>query len=276
MIEITPYTMQQDLESMIRTIFSLPETTRVIIKDIIIEKTQSEETRHQSITSAVKQSYHDILSDIDLTIPIKLSPSDKITPDLYASAIGRYGITRDDCLGFQFQKGNHIYRFIRKNGIRYDLKFEITVDETAPQLSPEDFAASEDPAVLQSLQTREAPDNFWFLQIQALAKLYRKDHLIADHLANININETLVLQMIQRDNQYKTNFHRHGYQEELEYQQAIPQECPHHGPNATFNTIADKLWNVSYAYDKLAIDHFPTYQPRKEIFFKIWECYART
>lgn len=276
MTEITPQIIQQEMKIMVHTIFSLPETKDVKIKDITIEKNQSEETMDKALSAAVEKSYHDALSDIDMTIHVVLSPADKITSDIYAKNIERYGITRENCLGFQFQEGNYIYRFVRKDGIRCDLVFEFTLDENAPLLKSEEFTLNDKASQTPEEQINQAADNFWFLQIQALAKLYRKDHLIAAHLANMNLNETLVLQMIQRDQAYGTNFHRYGYQEELQYLQDIPEECPYKSENSTFNYIADNLWRASCAYDKLVKQDYPFYRERRDTFFEIWECYARS
>ena len=60
-------------------------------------------------------------------------------------------------------------------------------------------------------------NRFWFVQIQALGKLYRKDFLISNHLANMNLNETLVQQMVLRDMEHGTNHHRYGYVEKIAY-----------------------------------------------------------
>ena len=50
----------------------------------------------------------------------------------------------------------------------------------------------------QLSDTIENINRFWFIQIQALGKLYRKDYLISSHLANMNCNETLVMQIVLR------------------------------------------------------------------------------
>ena len=67
---------------------------------------------------------------------------------------------------------------------------------------------------------------FWFVQIQALGKLYRNDFLISSHLANSNINETFVQQMVLRDLKYHTNHHQYGDKEDLIYLKYTGQ-CPY-------------------------------------------------
>lgn len=60
---------------------------------------------------------------------------------------------------------------------------------------------------------------------------FRNDFLISSHLANVNINETLVLQMVLRDLKYHTNHHRYGYKEEPAYLKYTAQ-CPYKSGNA--------------------------------------------
>lgn len=63
-------------------------------------------------------------------------------------------------------------------------------------------------------------DAFWFIAVQALGKLLRRDYLIAAHLSHMLLMDTLVEQMVQRDKEYHTNYHRYGYSEALRYLQA--------------------------------------------------------
>ncbi len=120
-------------------------------------------------------------------------------------------------------------------------------------------------------------NSFWFIAVQALAKLYRRDYLIADHLTNLLINETLVVQMIERDNRYGTNFHRYGYSEELAYQickemQAVLPFC-HSAKDGTFLYIADKLFRAAKTYDRLSAAANPAYEKRCACFYALWHCY---
>ncbi len=118
----------------------------------------------------------------------------------------------------------------------------------------------------------ENVDKFWFIQIQALGKLYRKDHLISSHLANRNINETLVQQMILRDLKYQTNHHRYGYEEELTYLK-YTMLCPYQSGNVVFDDIADRIYATALACDELAALFYDSYEPRSKCFFDIWEYY---
>lgn len=272
MVEINKEIIYQELIKRIDKIFSLPETCAVKIRDIIIEKSQAKDDIHKFARQAVEMSYHDVLSDIDLLVVVKLSPKDVITKERYMKMIYRYGITRDCYLGLVFVPENMMYRIILQNGMRYDFGFEFIYDDNVHAIirTPETGVEIEN-----EKWSLDNIDRFWFVQIQALAKLYRNDFLIGDHLANMNVNETLVQQMVLRDIEYKTTFHRYGYQEKLEYLQVDENECPYKRDNEIFNIIAAKIYAASIAYDKLAFHFYPSYKERKKILFNIWECYDK-
>ncbi len=65
----------------------------------------------------------------------------------------------------------------------------------------------------------ENADAFWFIAVQALGKLLRRDYLIAAHLSHMLLMDALVEQMAQRDEEYHTNYHRYGHSEALRYLQ---------------------------------------------------------
>lgn len=88
----------------------------------------------------------------------------------------------------------------------------------------------------------------------------------------MNLNETLVQQMVLRDMKYGTNHHRYGYEEELIYVK-YQGMCPMKSGNDTFDLIADKLYSAALAYDELTKIFYPEYEGRSEIFFEIWKCY---
>ena len=100
----------------------------------------------------------------------------------------------------------------------------------------------------------------------------RKDYLISSHLANMNCNETLVMQMVLRDLRYGTNHHRYGYAEELEYVRDLGKS-PYGTGDRAFDRIADRLYAAALTYDRLAKEFYPRYQNRSAGFFAIWDCY---
>ncbi len=204
MIEINKNIIYQELKTKIDKIFSLPETSAVKIKNIVIEKTQDKDYIYKMAKQAVEISYHDVLSDIDMSVMVKLSSKDTITKEQYVKMLDRYGITRDYCLGLVYIPENTMYRIILRNGMRYDLSFEFIYDDNVNNIIAISNTFIEKDNEKWPLANI---DRFWFVQVQALGKLYRNDFLISDHLANININETLVQQMVLRDIKYGTNFH---------------------------------------------------------------------
>lgn len=264
-MEISKQMMMGNFEQFVQHMFTLPEISRIYVKDILIEKEQSASEFHQRIEYIMEKSYHDVCSDVDVNIQVQLSPADSVTPDAYMKRISRYGFKRDTCLGILYIPENHVYRIIMKNGMRYDLIFSFTENEKALPIE----------AVMDSEEREpDKADGFWFIQIQSLAKLYRGDFLISDHLVNMNLNETLVLQMILRDEKYNTNFHRYGYREKLEYLHYLDSNCIYAGEDTVFNSIANKLYAAALAYDSLAEQYMENYEKRSHLFFDIWDCYA--
>lgn len=184
--------------------------------------------------------------------------------------IDRFGIRTENCLGIAFVEESKMYRIILKNGLRYDFGFEFEYDPAADCIImteiEQEYSNPEWPL--------EKVNRFWFVQIQALAKLYRNDFLIGDHLAHMNLNETLVQQMVLRDIKYGTNHHRYGYCETLEYRKN-QEKCPIHSLNEQFNLIADKLYCAAVTYDELTKAFYPEYISRTPYFLTIWNCYEQ-
>ena len=161
-----------------------------------------------------------------------------------------------------------MYRIVFKDGIRYDFGFEFQYgDKYIPVELQEEPKRYSNPA-----WSINKVDEFWFVMVQALGKLYRKDYLISAHLANINVNETLVQQMVLRDIEYGTNHHRYGYSEELNYRK-YEGENPFLTGDDTFDGIACKLYAAAKAYDELTKEFYPEYEARSEVLFNIWRCY---
>jgi hypothetical protein len=168
------------------------------------------------------------------------------------------------------------------SGIRFDISFYIKADENAPiyhfleEMQKDGKAEEGHEGRHEGKQDKwdlKKVDSFWFVEIQAIAKLMRGDYLIADHLANIQINETLVAQMIERDLLYETNFHRYGYREVLDYKSDEIPGCQVEGQDKTYNMIADKLYSAAISYDRLIQRLNPEYEERRHILFEIWKQY---
>lgn len=110
----------------------------------------------------------------------------------------------------------------------------------------------------------ETPDTFWFVAVQALGKLLRRDYLISAHLSHMLLMETLVDQMVQRDQQYGTNHHRYGYGEELAYRQTeLSPYADLLAGDDTYTHIAAQLIRAALC------------RQEAETFFAIWRNYLK-
>ena len=244
-------------------VFAHAEISSACVKDIVITR----ETMSEAGREAFDACFHDLYSDIDMSLRVCLPKNSSVTPEDYLKRIDRFGVNEDTALGWMFVPITQVYRIIFKNGMRYDLVF--------------DFEYSDDVVLdLGDVVTTEENPNwpmdninrFWFIQIQALGKIYRNDYLIGAHLANMNCNDTLVMQMIMRDLEHGTSHHRYGYSEELEYVKALGK-CPYKSDGPTFTRIADSIYAAALAYDRLAKYFYPQYLDRSDSFFDIWEWY---
>ena len=256
-----------ELNKLLSAIFALEEIDCVKIRDIEI---RNDARREEKVEEALEESYHDCYSDVDLAVVVKLSPKETITQAQYMKRIDRFGFGRENCLGILFVEENSMYRIVQKNGIRYDFGFHFVCDDSAKKISMEPERQYYD----NPKWPVENIDRFWFIQVQALGKLYRNDFLIGDHLANMGLNETLVQQMVLRDIQHNTNHHRYGYSEKPVYLKT-GNGCPYKTDNEVFNLIADKLYCAALAYDELAVPFYPEYEKRSPVYFEIWESYEQ-
>ena len=190
--------MEESFLQYLVDIFQHPEITSAGVRDIVITRETINETGKQ----AFEAGFHDIYSDTDLSVKVRLPKNGSITPEDYMKRIDRFGVSKDTALG----------------------------------------------------------------------KLYRKDYLTSSHLANMNCNDTVVMQMIMRDMEYGTSHHRFGYAEELEYVKELGKN-PYKNDDATFNRIADHLYAAVLSYDRLAKHFYPAYQGRSDEYFAIWDWY---
>ncbi|MDE7222832.1 MAG: hypothetical protein K2O34_03490 [Acetatifactor sp.] len=264
MIELSKNSVEINLYSLADKLLSLPEIECIKIRGLEIRRSNQKEM----IKSAVNECYHDSYSDIDLCVVVRLSDEGGISPGEYVKHIERWGLLSEAILGICFVPENSMYRIVLKNGMRYDWGFEFVIQKNAPSIE----LTSIIPQNNNVNWPIENVDRFWFVQIQALGKLYRSDFLISSHLANVNINETLVQQMVLRDLKYNTNHHRYGYKEELTYLKYIAQS-PYKSGNNTFDDIAGRIYSAALAYDELVCFFYDNYEPRSKAFFDIWKCY---
>ena len=249
----------------IDSLLCLPEIKGVKLCDIVIQNNADKEA---NVNKALNRSYHDCYSDSDIKLLVHLPTNSKITPAEYMKHPARFGVNPDQYLGFLVTGDSGIYRIIFQDGTRYDLGFEFRYDDSFPDIEmekePERYSNPQWPI--------EKVDAFWFVMIQALGKLYRRDYLISSHLANVCVNDTLVQQMILRDLEQGTTHHRYGYSEKLTYRKYEGQNKFVTGDD-TFDIIADKLYAAALAYDELTKEFYSAYEARSTILFDIWRCY---
>lgn len=264
MVCLSRGSMESAFEKFLKTVFEHPEIISVSVRTIIINR-ESIETAGKR---AFEAGFHDCCSDIDLSVKVLLPSDGSVTPDMYMKRIDRFGVSTVSALGWFFVPENRIYRIIFRDGMRYDFGFEFEFAEEANL----DLGKQPSPGEQNDHWPEDHINRFWFVQIQALGKLYRKDYLISSHLANMNCNETLVMQMVLRDLKHGTNHHRYGYAEGLEYVRDLGK-APYRTGDQIFDRIADHLYAAALTCDRLAKQFYPHYQNRSAGFFAIWDCY---
>ena len=246
-------------------IFMHREIISACVKEVIITRDTVEENGRK----AFEAGFHDVYSDTDLSLKVRLPKDGSVTAEEYLKRIDRFGVSEDTALGWMFVPVNHVCRVVFKNGLRYDLCFEFIYEGDEPvDLGPYDAEEDNPEWPVENI------NRFWFIEVQALGKLYRRDYLISSHLANMNCNDTLVMQMIMRDQKYATSHHRYGYSEKLEYVSDLGR-MPYGSDDAAFCRIADHLYAAALAYDRLVKHFYPGYQGRSSEFFAVWDAYER-
>ncbi len=269
---INEETMKQGALKFIQTLFGLSEVYKVAIKDIVISSPEDME----NIEKGLALCYHDKLSDVDVNAWVRVSYADfqRQTP-LYRNYLKRLGLW-EEIFGLLFVErssdgsGKEGLRICLKSGFRMDFTCFVRCDEDIPDLPKEDLKQQTD-----IYEKQDKADAFWFIAVQALAKLLRRDYLIADHLSHMLLMEGLVLQMEERDEAYQTNFHRYGYAEKLAYRDIDISGCEKYlkSNDDTYRQIAENLCRAVLSYDKLAALASPLYQERSGVFWEIWDSY---
>ncbi|MDP4093506.1 MAG: hypothetical protein Q8920_09110 [Bacillota bacterium] len=257
-IDLTKEFMYMEFKSTLQSLFNLPEIEKIEIKGIQIPSLRNEDI----IKKAFDKSFHDKYSDVDIQIGIKLDKED-YSCDSY-TFLKKIGIKKEDILGMSYshnQDNGEVIRLCKTNSMRYDLIINAVNTKGEP--------------ILLFNNNYNKADNFWFIAVQALGKLMRKDYLISSHLAHMLIQEGLVLQMEMRDKEKNTNIHRYGYEEELEYLKVFNDEDSAFArtPNETYNYISKLLYSAVKSYDRLSYLIDNSYKQRFENYLEIWACY---
>jgi len=138
----------------------------------------------------------DVFSDVDMEIFIAGNTPVNIK-EVLAAVSGRFAPV------FGYEVISHsrkdVIRLCLENGMRFDLLFRYSCDKEA--LDRDDSFAGKVDAVV---------NQFWFIAALVLAKLGRRDNLIAAHLALEAWQLVVVVQMLERDNKKGTSIHRFG------------------------------------------------------------------
>lgn len=271
--------MKKEAESFLLVLFALPEVEKVKIKDVFISSIDDCE----NLLKGLNECFHDKYSDIDITAYVKLHPSEYNHVTLfYKEYFWRLGF-QDRILGVIFNARDNGVEFMRiclTSGMRFDFACHCRLDEKAPIIGQSSLVFGEEKNKNQQLEPpngweMEKVDSFWFIAIQALGKLMRRDYLISSHLGHMLIMEGLVAQMILRNNQYNTNFHRYGYGEKLEYLSDVPPLPKEfmRTDDEGYNHIAELLFSAVISYDSLVPQLNAGYTSRKDVFLAIWRSY---
>jgi hypothetical protein len=272
-MNINKEVMEQEAISFLSVLFTLPEVEKVQIKDVFILSMDD----NLNIKKGLELCYHDKYSDVDINVYLRLHPEDYYgeTP-IYKRYFSRLGI-KDRIFGIILQKridDKEGIRICLNNGVRIDFSCFCRCDETAKLLK---YAQTtiEESKNLTSKDDLEKAQWFWFVAVQALGKLMRKDYLISSHLAHMLIMEGLVTQMLMRDDQYGTNFHRFGYSEQLEYLKvdiSYVNKFKIHN-DETHNHITELLYQAVVSYDELEMKLNNRYVSKLQLFMEIWNEY---
>ena len=241
-------------------LFRLPECAGLEIRQMTIRREEFRETtdRKRMIEAAMDACWHDGYSDIDMKVLATGGPNHPL------DWLEPVGVDEAHCLGFLVVPESRTCRIVFREGFRYDIT--VAVPDAAPV---------QDTQTLEpSLWPRAAVNRFWFVLVQALGKLYRQDYLIARHLAHMQLNETLVQQMVLRDIRLGTRHHRYGGREEAVYQRYVGM-CPFRTGDTAFDEIAGLLYCAARAYDELLKAFYPVETARTPDFEKIWLQYEQ-
>lgn len=262
-IIITKEFMYKELRNLLKLLFALPELESIVIKEVVIQSVNDE----KSINRAVDRSFYDIYSDVDIHIKIKLSEHEyKGNSSIYADCMSRLGFA-NDILGMSHyctEPRGEVIRICKTNGMRFDLIITATYVEDTPLLPH-----------IHISENCEKINNFWFVAVQALGKLMRKDYLISTHLAHMLIQEGIVLQMVMRDKEKNTSIHKFGYAEELDYLNIFNNEEVYFKKTSdeTYNYISKLIYSAVKSYDRMVPLLNASYKSRIGNYLDIWSCY---
>ncbi len=255
----------EELIKFMNLVFNVSEVRYIRVQGVEFERQAYEK---EKLELAIERSYHDCFSDVDMHIGVALpTQNEEELREYKRNWIEHIGIQQKDRLGCYYEPKSEIVRCVLKNGMRYDIGYEFYLDENRDSIRYKKTKIEDNPD-----WPIEKIERFWFNQILALGKLYRKDYLLSDSCANTDLSETLLQQRVLRNIKHGKTSHRYGYGEELLYKRFM-NKCVFKSDDSTFNEVADKIYAAALAYDELIKNFYPIGQERSGVFFEIWESY---
>jgi hypothetical protein len=143
----------------------------------------------------------DVFSDVDMKVSLLTNALVNMK-----NLISAFSERVSGVLGYEIHNNydNDVLRMCLNNGWRYDLTFVYPEPQKRNAV---------DLSFLDKVEN--TVNSFWFASSMALVKLGRNDYLIAAHLALELCQLVIVMQMLVRDEEKKTNIHRFGDREDV-------------------------------------------------------------
>ena len=107
-VKMTKDNMEEAFLRYLEDIFQHPEIISAAVRDIVITR----ETRCEAGKQAFEAGFHDIYSDIDLSVKVNLPKNGSVTPEDYMKRIDRFGVTKYTALGWMFVRINKMFLII--------------------------------------------------------------------------------------------------------------------------------------------------------------------
>jgi len=200
--------------------------------------------------SVVDPNSLDVFSDVDMKILLAYNDSLNIKSFIQELPKQFYPV-----FGYEIHNYNEhdVLRLCFENGWCFDFTF-VYPQPRESQTADSYFFNKVDSVINQ----------FWFLSVGVLTKLGRNDFLIASHLALELCQLIIVIQMLIRDDEKKTNIHRFGDGEDVPVLRSLVSNERDSFSMETKNEILNILFNASKGMDKIASTVFPEYIERSE------------
>ena len=98
LISLTKEKMEELFLQYLQDIFEHPEISGSCVKGVHITR----DTLEDAGKKAFESSFHDLYSDVDLSVKVRLPKDGSVTPEEYTKRIDRFGVNEDTALGWMF------------------------------------------------------------------------------------------------------------------------------------------------------------------------------